>query len=80
MAAKLHESNVIFLADSYKACRCFSSLLFFAHALMSKVSHFKQYPAGTSQVYSYFESRGGLYPKTVFFGLQMILKVRCALV
>jgi nicotinamide phosphoribosyltransferase len=38
-----------------------------------KVSHWKQYPHGTEKVYSYFESRGGRFPKTVFFGLQAIL-------
>ncbi|XP_065918649.1 nicotinamide phosphoribosyltransferase-like [Dysidea avara] len=39
-----------------------------------KVSHHKQYPPNTHTVYSYFESRGGVYPETVFFGLQYILK------
>lgn len=38
-----------------------------------KVSHWKQYPPGTEHVYSYFESRGGQFKKTVFFGLQYIL-------
>ncbi|XP_023333671.1 nicotinamide phosphoribosyltransferase [Eurytemora carolleeae] len=39
-----------------------------------KISHHLQYPPGTTRVYSYFESRGGKYDKTVFFGLQYILK------
>lgn len=39
-----------------------------------KVSHYKQYPPDTKNVYSYFESRGGMFPKTVFFGLQYFLK------
>lgn len=39
-----------------------------------KVSHFAQYPAGTAFVSSYIESRGGVYPQTVFFGLQAFLK------
>jgi len=40
-----------------------------------KLSHYKQYPPGTSKVYSYFESRvGSEYPDTVFFGLQYFLK------
>ncbi|MHA2064741.1 MAG: nicotinate phosphoribosyltransferase [Candidatus Thorarchaeota archaeon] len=40
-----------------------------------KLSHYKQYPPGTSKVYSYFESRiGAKYPETVFFGLQYYLK------
>ena len=39
-----------------------------------KVSMFKQYPVGTTGVYSYIESRGGRYDKTVFFGLQAFIK------
>ena len=39
-----------------------------------KTSHFLQYPPGTTHVFSYVESRGGLYPRTLFFGLQAILK------
>jgi nicotinamide phosphoribosyltransferase len=39
-----------------------------------KVSMFKQYPAGTTGVYSYIESRGGRYDSTVFFGLQAFIK------
>ena len=39
-----------------------------------KVSMFKQYPAGTTGVFSYIESRGGRYDKTVFFGLQAFIK------
>ncbi|MBI1309699.1 nicotinate phosphoribosyltransferase [bacterium] len=39
-----------------------------------KVSHHRQYPPGTQNVYSYFESRGGVFPETVFFGLQYYLK------
>lgn len=39
-----------------------------------KVTHHRQYPQGTTHVYSYFESRGGKFPTTVFFGLQYILK------
>jgi nicotinamide phosphoribosyltransferase len=39
-----------------------------------KVSHWKQYPAGTKKVYSYFEPRtGAKFDKTVFFGLQYFL-------
>lgn len=34
----------------------------------------KQYPPGTEYVYSYIESRGGQFDRTVFFGLQMFLK------
>jgi nicotinamide phosphoribosyltransferase len=39
-----------------------------------KVSHHKQYPPGTTSMFSYVESRGGDYDKTVFFGLQYYLK------
>jgi nicotinamide phosphoribosyltransferase len=35
-----------------------------------KLSHFLGYPEGTEYVYSYAESRGGVYPATIFFGLQ----------
>jgi nicotinamide phosphoribosyltransferase len=39
-----------------------------------KLSHFLQYPPNTTKLFSYVESRGGRYDKTVFFGLQYILK------
>jgi nicotinamide phosphoribosyltransferase len=39
-----------------------------------KTSMFKQYPTGTSGVYSYIESRGGRYDRTVMFGLQAFIK------
>lgn len=39
-----------------------------------KFSHYLQYPPKTERVFSYVESRGGRYPETVFFGLQMMLK------
>ena len=39
-----------------------------------KVSMWKQYPVGTTGVYSYIESRGGRYDSTVFFGLQAFIK------
>lgn len=39
-----------------------------------KASMFKQYPAGTTGVYSYIESRGGRHNETVFFGLQAFIK------
>ena len=38
-----------------------------------KLSHYKQYPAGTEQVFSYIESRGGQFDSTLFFGLQKAL-------
>jgi len=39
-----------------------------------KPSHWLQYPPKTETVFSYIESRGGRYRKTVFFGLQIFLK------
>jgi len=39
-----------------------------------KYSHHKLYYPGTSKIYSYLESRGGLFDQTVFFGLQYYLK------
>ena len=39
-----------------------------------KVTHWKQYPQGTEYIHSYLESRGGIFPKTIFFGLQYYLK------
>jgi nicotinamide phosphoribosyltransferase len=39
-----------------------------------KASHWKQYPPGTTSMFSYLESRGGKYTHTVFFGLQYLLK------
>src|SRR5206468_2214519 len=35
--------------------------------------HWRQYPQGTTRVHSYFESRGGEFAETVFFGLQYYL-------
>ncbi len=39
-----------------------------------KLTHWRQYPPGTTEVYSYLESRGGRFPHTVFFGLQPYLR------
>jgi nicotinamide phosphoribosyltransferase len=39
-----------------------------------KTSHYLQYPPGTTRVFSYVESRGGVWDRTLFFGLQAILK------
>ncbi len=40
-----------------------------------KATHWKQYPKGTTTVYSYLEARkGGKFPRTTFFGLQYIIK------
>jgi len=41
-----------------------------------KASHWLQYPPNTTAAFSYVESRGGRYDRTVFFGLQTILKSR----
>ena len=39
-----------------------------------KFSHYRQYPPNTTTIFSYLESRGGKYDKTLFFGLQYYLK------
>jgi nicotinamide phosphoribosyltransferase len=39
-----------------------------------KASHWLQYPPRTQATFFYVESRGGLYDRTLFFGLQTILK------
>jgi len=39
-----------------------------------KYAHYKFYYPGTTQIYSYLESRGGLFDETIFFGLQYFLK------
>lgn len=39
-----------------------------------KASHWLQYPPTMDGMFSYIESRGGVYERTVFFGLQTILK------
>ena len=39
-----------------------------------KYAHHKFYYPGTTKIYSYLESRGGMFNETVFFGLQYFLK------
>ncbi len=39
-----------------------------------KASHWLQYPPGIDATFFYLESRGGVYERTLFFGLQSILK------
>lgn len=39
-----------------------------------KASHWLQYPPGTDATFFYVESRGGIHDRTVFIGLQAILK------
>jgi len=39
-----------------------------------KTSHWRQYPPNTTEVYSYFESRGGKFKEITFFGLQYMIK------
>lgn len=39
-----------------------------------KYAHHKFYYPGTTHIYSYLESRGGMFDETVFFGLQYFLK------
>lgn len=39
-----------------------------------KASHWLQYPPNTETVFSYIESRGGKFDRTMFFGLHIFLK------
>lgn len=39
-----------------------------------KTSHYKQYPEGSEITESYVEARGGMSPKVLFFGLQLLIK------
>lgn len=39
-----------------------------------KSGHYLQYPPGTTKLVAYLESRGGVFEKTLFFGLQYTLK------
>lgn len=38
-----------------------------------KYSHAPMYPIGTTYQFDYMEARGGMYPATIFFGLQAML-------
>ena len=49
-----------------------TNLLLLADAY--KYSHYKLYVPGTTKIYSYLESRGGMFDETVFYGLQYFLK------
>ncbi|MCA6378473.1 MAG: nicotinate phosphoribosyltransferase [Cytophagales bacterium] len=39
-----------------------------------KYSHYKLYAPGTTKIYSYLESRGGMFDETIFYGLYYFLK------
>lgn len=39
-----------------------------------KASHWLQYPKGATTSFAYIESRGGVYPETLFVGLQAYIK------
>ena len=39
-----------------------------------KYSHYDQYKTGATKNFAYIESRGGKYDKTLFVGLQILLK------
>src|SRR6202012_2221807 len=39
-----------------------------------KASHYLQYPPEASAMFSYIESHGGRYDRTLFFGLQMLIE------
>jgi nicotinamide phosphoribosyltransferase len=58
----------IFFAENWqKALKFFQNLLLMTDSY--KVTHHSMYPPGTSKIVSYFESRGGKFESTVFFGL-----------
>lgn len=52
--------------------KCLNNLLLNTDSY--KASHWLQYPPNTDATFFYVESRGGRYDRTVFFGLQAILK------
>lgn len=52
--------------------KCLNNLLLNTDSY--KASHWLQYPPHTDATFFYIESRGGLYDRTLFFGLQAILK------
>ena len=56
----------------YKLKHMTNNIILMADAY--KYSHHKLYATGTEKVYSYLESRGGMFGETIFFGLQYIMK------
>jgi len=70
--------NIICLTDSYKVLLQQKSRSVKLILRAFQVTHFLQYPPGTTKVFSYFESRGGKFENTVFYGLQYMIK-RCEL-
>lgn len=56
-----------------KYCECYEEN-FLIDTDSYKSGHYLQYPPDTTSMFSYIESRGGEYHKTVFFGLQYYLK------
>jgi nicotinamide phosphoribosyltransferase len=52
--------------------KCLNNLLLNTDSY--KASHWLQYPPGTDATFFYVESRGGLHDRTLFYGLQAILK------
>jgi nicotinamide phosphoribosyltransferase len=58
--------------------RCIESMHATSNLILNtdsyKASHWLQYPPGIDATFFYLESRGGLYERTLFFGLQAILK------
>jgi nicotinamide phosphoribosyltransferase len=52
--------------------QCLSNLLLNTDSY--KASHWLQYPPGTDATFFYVESRGGRYDRTLFYGLQAIVK------
>ncbi|KAJ1617356.1 hypothetical protein T492DRAFT_917720, partial [Pavlovales sp. CCMP2436] len=70
--ASLPEASSGSSEDSHSMSNLFDNIMLLSDSY--KTSHWRQYPQGTTTVYSYFESRGGKFPETTFFGLQYIIK------
>lgn len=64
--------NTPIAAASYAALDSLKSIMLNTDSY--KASMYPQYPPGTTVVYSYIESRGGKYDRTLFFGLQTFIK------
>src|SRR5689334_19279549 len=60
------------MAMDSNRCKFLNNLILMTDSY--KFTHWRQYPPGTQKVYSYIESRGGMFEDLVFFGLQYYLK------
>eukprot|EP00416_Gambierdiscus_australes_P019491 CAMPEP_0171064312 /NCGR_PEP_ID=MMETSP0766_2-20121228/6204_1 /TAXON_ID=439317 /ORGANISM="Gambierdiscus australes, Strain CAWD 149" /LENGTH=794 /DNA_ID=CAMNT_0011520333 /DNA_START=57 /DNA_END=2441 /DNA_ORIENTATION=- len=58
--------------ETFSGLEPFHNILMLADAF--KLTTHMQFPPGIETVYSYFESRGGIYDEVCFFGLQYFIK------